>query len=94
MSPGTPLSGGIPILRRDMQIDDVDGGLPLLTIRRPEGGDPLLFRLAPDAVRALVDGLSGVAQPAPGECRIVVKCDAETLAKALVAIRNASLTPS
>ena len=83
-----PLPGGIPILRRDMRIDDVDGGLPLLTITRPEGGDPILFRLAPDAVRALVDGLMGVAEAAPGECRIVVKCDAETLAKALVAIKR------
>ncbi len=83
-----PLSGGIPIMLRDMQIDDVDGGLPLLTITRPEDDSVHLFRLAPDAVRALVDGLSGVAPAAPGECRIIVKGDAATLAKALLAIRD------
>lgn len=83
-----PLPGGIPIMLRDMRIDDVDSGLPLLTITRPEGGEPILFRLAPDAVRGLVDALVGVAEAAPGECRIVVKCDAETLAKALLAIRR------
>ena len=88
-----PLPGGIPIMLCDMRIDDVDGGLPLLTITRPEGGRPIRFRLAPDAVRGLVDGLMGVAPAAPGECRIVVKCDAHTLAAALLAIRDAS-TPS
>lgn len=76
---------------RDMRIDDVDGGLPLLTIQRPEGGEPILLRLGPDAVTALVDALSGVAKPAPGECRIIVKCGADTLAKALMAIRSEAI---
>ena len=88
-----PLPGGIPITLRDMRIDDVDGGLPLLTITRPEGGEPILFRLAPDAVRALVDGLMGVAEAAPGECRIVVKCGVKALADAilLAQIRDAGV---
>ena len=78
-------TGGAPIMWRDMRIDDVESGLPLVTIQRPEGGEPIRFRLAPDAVRAFVDGLAGVAPPPPGECRIVIRCDADTLAKVILA---------
>jgi hypothetical protein len=61
---------------RELTIDDVSGGLPRVTIDMSEvgGPGPVTYHLAPDAVRAIVDALIGVAEPAPGEARIVVKC--------------------
>ena len=86
-SPSSPAPSPI-IMWRDMRIDELEGGLPELTITSPSDGEVRTYRLAPDAVTALVDGLSGVAKPAAGECRIIVKCDADVLVKALAALRT------
>lgn len=69
---------------RDMRVDDVDGGLPKVTFdMREMGGDVRTYALAPDAVRGLVDALAGVADPAPGEIRVIVKMSRESAADAL-----------
>ena len=57
---------------RDMCLDEVDSGLPRLTLR-PMDGEARTYSLTPDAVRALVDTLCGVAAPAEGEVRVIVK---------------------
>ena len=74
---------GAVIVWRDIRLDEVDSGLPRLTIVRPKHGSEHAFRLAPDAVRAIVDALVGVAEPAPGEVRIVVKMAVGDLVAAL-----------
>lgn len=76
----------------DMRIDEVDSGLPRLTLDASAfgGPGPTTYALAPDAVRALVDALSGVVQPVPGECRVLVRVDAETLGRALMLAKRDS----
>ena len=78
---------GIPIAPMDIQIDDV-GDCPRITIDASEAGGigPVSFRLLPDTVAMLVDALIGVAPSSPGECRIVVKCAAGDLGRALLAL--------
>lgn len=76
----------MPIMLRDMRLDDVDGGIPRLTITRPEDGSTQTYYLAPDAVRALVDTLCGVAEVGKGEARIIVKVNAEDVAAAIGAL--------
>lgn len=79
---------------REMRIDDVDGGLPELTFDFTEwGGDVRTYALASDAVRAIVDALAGVAEPTPGEVRIVARVDARTLAEAMVMAQARMVKP-
>jgi len=70
---------------QDMRLDEVESGLPRLTLDASATGGPgpVTFALAPEAVRALVDGLAGVAPPPPGEVRIVARFDVRALAEAL-----------
>lgn len=78
------LNGRIPVLARDLRVDNVDD-LPLLTIDQTEvGGEVRTFALAPDACAALVDSLCGVASATPGEVRCVIKMRAEDFARFLV----------
>lgn len=77
------------VTHRDMQIDDVDSGLPRLTVDlSAAGGVSFSVRLSPDACAALVDGLAGVAPPPHGEVRIIARCDATTLAKAMTLLSS------
>lgn len=80
-------SHGMPITWREMSIDDVDGGIPKFTLS-PVGEPSRTYMLAPDAVRAIVDGLIGVAEAAPGETRIVVKMSAKDLAAAILSLKE------
>ena len=81
-----PLSSDIVVTWRDMRIDEVEGGIPELQVDlREYGGPAFRVRLAPDAVRALVDGLAGVAPPPPGEVRVVMRMEASELVNALLA---------
>ena len=85
----------VPVTLRELTIDDVSGGLPRMTIDMSEvgGPGPVTYHLAPDAVRALVDALVGVAGAAPGECRIVVKCATGDLGRALLAMPSVRSLP-
>jgi hypothetical protein len=78
----------VPVTLRELTIDDVSGGLPRMTIDMSEigGPGPVTYHLAPDAVRALVDALSGVAQPAQGMCRVVVTFAVEDLQRGMLAM--------
>ena len=84
----------LPVFSRDLRIDDVSG-LPRLTIDQSDFGGigPISFCLAPDAVRALVDALVGVAEATPDECRIVVKCATGDLGRALLAMPSVRPLP-
>lgn len=74
---------------RDIRIEDLDSGLPRLTVDLAAfGGPSFTVRFAPDAVRALVDALAGLAEPAPGEVRVLIRGSAEDVAKALAEYRG------
>lgn len=69
----------------DIRVDDVDSGAPCLTFVCPQSGKDASFRLAPDAVAAIVDALIGVAPVGRGQARVIVKIDADALARAILA---------
>lgn len=87
ISPPTSDPIEMPLTIREIRLDAVDSGLPRLTLLEPLTDREIAsVRLAPDAVRALVDTLAGVAEAAPGEARIIVKVRAEDLAAGLLHI--------
>lgn len=89
-----PLSCDVPVSWRDMRIDEVEGGIPELQVDlREYGGPAFRVRLAPDALRALVDGLAGVAPPPPGEVRLVIRMDASELVNVLLARADRAAVP-
>ncbi len=73
----------------EMRLDDVDSGLPKLTLIPYGTSDEHVYYLAPDAVRAFVDTLIGVAGPTPGRIEVLIRMHPSDLVKALREVNHA-----
>jgi len=74
----------IPLVTlQEMSINDVDSGIPRLTLTDFRNGETRVYGLAPDAVAALVDSLSGVALASSGQARVTVKVAVEDIVSLL-----------